>query len=112
MKYGDIFVEIIIGQMMMQVLYAENWDSLLMVHYFVTFFIFIIIKRYVYIYIYIDISTGAKGSLEYQNLTTFPFFLSGPNCSGLEEHLMDCPLNEAENTGSCSYTSVVHCTGS
>ena len=54
---------------------------------------------------------GAEGSFEYKSLITLPFFLSGPNCSGSEQHLIDCPGSEIENSTSCSHTSVVHCSG-
>ena len=55
--------------------------------------------------------TGSQGSSKFKSSATFPFILSGPNCSGSEQHLIECPGSEIEISTSCSYTSVVHCTG-
>ena len=100
MKYGAMFVETLIGQMMMQVSYVENWDLYLKVKS-------VSILRFVSLLC----CAGAKGSNEFKSLITFPFFLSGPNCSGSEQRLIDCPGSEIGNSTSCSYTSVVHCAG-
>ena len=88
------------GLMMMQVQYVGSWDSLFKVN--------IIFTCHTSFYIYF---TGAQGSYEYNNYRTFPFFLRGPNCTGNEEHLVDCPNSEIENITSCYRTSIVHCPG-
>ena len=54
--------------------------------------------------------TYAEDSAGYTStLPTFPFFLSGPHCSGSEEHLIDCPQSEIEHITSCDHTSGVSC---
>ena len=52
---------------------------------------------------------GALGAYDYAS-NLFPFFLSVANCTGSEEHLMDCPNSGLEYTV-CSYVAVVFCAG-
>ena len=59
--------------------------------------------------LYVGNNLGALGSYDL-GYNLFPFFLSVANCTGSEEHLIDCPNSGLEKT-SCFFVALVFCSG-
>ena len=63
----------------------------------------------VYLHTLLTVAQGSYASI--YEPSTIPFLLSGPNCSGSEDHLSDCPLSAIGNIAPCPYASTAICAG-
>ena len=93
-EYGAQYVEIAFGIIMMLVWSVNSWDFLPMV-------CIIICPKLCPLGILIFIGSQAISSISYADYYD-PTFYTGLNCTGTEDHLFDCPVND--NAPACSST--------